>query len=386
MPPEQLPDPAPNIPDIDGIHSIDTARMALRWALERLRSLEGEKQALERRVASSETVSQKAAAELSELKQALAATTGVTGDREEYYKKLEEFLSLRLEGKLDPAGLAKREVEVQQLKELLDRRLLELGQDLAARKAALDRDQERALREIETSCRDRERAVERAYEAKSRLVEQQHLAKMAELREREMLLRQEEKAFAERQSRLEEHYAGRRAEVQAQLKGLREEIESHVGWKAALTERLLEERQTALASAWEKEHDVLQAEIETWKRRAMDAEPKVSALEGRLAAAEEAARQARAARDAQVLVFAEERGGFAELSKIHAQAAAHAETWKLRALELEGKLGDLEAKLAASEEAVRQAKAARDAQALLFDEQRRGFEQLKKLLEARRGA
>ena len=77
------PDPAApsSVVDVENIHSIDTARMALRWALERLRALGDEKQALERRAATAETVARKAAAEQTEIKQALASRDGIAGDR-----------------------------------------------------------------------------------------------------------------------------------------------------------------------------------------------------------------------------------------------------------------------------------------------------------------
>ena len=312
------PDPAApsSVVDVENIHSIDTARMALRWALERLRALGDEKQALERRAATAETVARKAAAEQTEIKQALASRDGIAGDREAYFKRLEEFLSLRLEGKLDPAALAKREMEVQELKALLDRRLAEMGQELAARRAALDCEHQQTLQRADGAARERERGLERSYDTKSRALEQEHLSKMAELRERELLLRQEEKIFAQRQTRLEEYYATQRAELHAQLKSFRQEIDGQVEWRAKLSQGLLEQRQEALEQAWDSERALLRREIETWKTRALRAEPLLSELETQLAVVEEAARQARAARDAQTRVFAEQRRGFEELKLI----------------------------------------------------------------------
>src|SRR5476649_96131 len=104
-------DPAlePALRDIDSIQNLDTARLALRWALERMRALEKHVSEVEAAANLSDEARSRAAAELDGTRDLLTRRANEALERERYYAKIEEYLNLKLEGGLDASTLAKRE-------------------------------------------------------------------------------------------------------------------------------------------------------------------------------------------------------------------------------------------------------------------------------------
>jgi hypothetical protein len=362
------------IVDVETIRNLDTARMALRWALERLHKETDARHAFEEKAKAAEKALQKAGEEHAALQRTLSLRSNEADERELYYRRLEEFLSLRLEGKLDPAALAHKELELDQLKRLLDQKLAQTDKELAARRAALEREYKHAREESEQAARDAARAREQALEIKSRALEQEHLAKMGELREKELLLGHEEKALSERQSHFEEYYANQRAELSAQLKSVREEIDAQVRLRVELVERTLGERHTSLEAVWSREKALLVRELETWRDKVLELTPLVGSLELQNAEAREAARQSRLAADAEALVFEQQRLGFAAerliAEKDRKALADQVEDWREKAERHLHSTHDLAKRLTQSEEQAVQLRAAADREIAAIEERK----------------
>lgn len=236
--------------------------------------------------------------------------------RELYIRKIEEFLDQTLKGKLNAGDLIRRELELEQLRKLLEQKQVQLERELAAQRAALERDLEHRRQELESALRERTKALEQSHETRTRALEQEHLALMAAAREKEFFLKSEEKALAERQAQFQDYYAAQRADLQSQLKHFRAEIEDEVRFRSEVAERMLEQRHASLEGGWRRERELLLRELESWKVKAQELAPRALELERQLAAAEEAARQARSASDAKTLVFEEQRRGFDALKTI----------------------------------------------------------------------
>ncbi|MCX5788163.1 MAG: hypothetical protein NTX64_06605, partial [Elusimicrobia bacterium] len=115
--------PKIDLGEVDKLDNIETARMALRWALERLHTLETAKAEASERLGNEAKWRAQAEEEARHLKSSLALKIAQAEDRERYYKRVEEFLSLRLAGKVDIAALAQREAEVTQLRQDLENRI-----------------------------------------------------------------------------------------------------------------------------------------------------------------------------------------------------------------------------------------------------------------------
>src|SRR5579872_5005333 len=158
--------PPPSLLDTDSIQSLDTARMALRWALERLQKLDRDKNELSDRLALEQRAKAKALEEYASLQKTLALRSGEADQRELYYAKLEEFLSLKLEGKLDLAALARREVESGELRRLLDHKQAQLEKEYELKRANLEADHRRLKEESETAARESQRRLEQQGESR----------------------------------------------------------------------------------------------------------------------------------------------------------------------------------------------------------------------------
>ena len=362
------------IVDVDTIRNLDTARMALRWALERLRKETDQKHAVEQKLKDSEKAQQKLSEEQGSLQRTLSLRSSEADERELYYRRLEEFLSLRLEGKLDPAALAHKELEVDQLKRLLEQKLAQTDKDLSARKAALEREFKHAREEAERAARDHARAQEQGLEIKSRTLEQEHLGKMGELREKEILLRQEEKALADRQAHFEDYYASQRLELHTQLKTAREEIEAQVKFRVQMTERSLEERHAAMEAVWAREKALLGRELESWRLKVQELMPRLIDLEKHASSSEEAARQARILCDGNTVVFEQQRAGFAAekalWDKDRAALLAQVEAWRERADRHLHSTHELAKRLTQSEEQLLVLRAAADREIAAIEERK----------------
>ena len=182
--------------DIDGIRNLDTARMALRWALERLHKIEQEKAELADKLGQTDKTLRRAIDEQAALQKTISLRTSEADERELYYARLEEFLSLRLEGKLDPGELAKREIEVTQLREMLEQKHAQSERELIQRRGALEQEFKLRRRSKKTFARAKELTGRSGQEqAHSRSVS------ATPVRERELLLRQS--ALALRQAHFE---------------------------------------------------------------------------------------------------------------------------------------------------------------------------------------
>ncbi len=375
-PPEHTPE---QILDTSTIQNIDTARMALRWALERLHKLERDKQDLIERAKTEERAKLKAQDEHAALQRTLSLRCGETDQRELYYAKLEEYLSLQLQGKLDLVKLAKRELETAQLQELLSQKQVQLEREYGARKAQLEGDLHRLRDETERAAKEQVRRAERFAEARREALEQDHVQKLAELHERDAALKHAERSLAERTAHFEQYYAAQRAQLQSEVRNFKAEIDDQVQFRVQIAERLIEERANALQQGWTREKALILRELETWRSKAQELGPRAVELERAAALAEEAARQSRAAADRQTILLEEQRQAWqAERQTLQAEL----ERWKTQALAQVNELHSLREALAASDERARQARAAQEAQAASFEESGKAWERERDTLAA----
>lgn len=375
-PPEHTPE---QILDAASIQNVDTARMALRWALERLQKLERDKTDLADKARDEERLRLKAEEERAAVQRTLSLRSGENDQRELYYAKLEEFLTLQLQGRLDPAAVAKRELEAAQLQELMQRKEQQLEKERQAQKVSLDRDFERLREETERQAKAEVQRAERAAEAKREALEQEHLLKLADIHERQAALKQAERGLAERQAHFEQYYAQQRAQLQSELRNFRAEIDDQVQFRTQVAERLIEERSAALQQGWAREKALLVRELEGWRARAHELGPKALELERALALADDAALKARAQADRQTMLLEELR----QSSAAERQAlAAETERWRAQALAVGEEARGNRESLAAAEERARRAAASAEAQAASFEESGKAWERERDSLAA----
>ncbi len=323
---------------VDTIQNLDTARMALRWALERMHKLEQEKASLADTAAESERGKSRAQEEYAAIQKTLSSRSADADQRELYYSKMEEYLSLQLGGKLDLAGLGRRELEVSRLQELLSQKEVALQRELTAKRASLEREVEKLKTDLEAHSRSKTRSVEQAYELKRSSLEADYLSRMANVHEKEILHKQESAALAERQAHFEHYYSTQRAQLQSQVKNFKAEVDDQVDFRLNISEKIVAERYTGLEAAWNQEKQLLVRELESWRAKATEAGPRALDLDKALSMAEERARHAQSMADRQALLIAEVRrqGRDADLAAQNREKALADERAKLA-----GELGRL---------------------------------------------
>ena len=105
---------------VNDVTSLDTARMTLRWALERLNSIEKEKADLKKNLTLTEETSRALEVKLGVLEDSFKSRSKSLGEKEEFYGKLEAAMALLGEGKLDIQQLLKKEARLDQLRRSLE--------------------------------------------------------------------------------------------------------------------------------------------------------------------------------------------------------------------------------------------------------------------------
>lgn len=284
--------PVPDLEHLEDIRSLDTARMTLRWALERIRSLERLNAELGSGTDAELKLRKKLEEDVRSLQQALAFKSAEADQRELYFSKMEELVSLRLEGKLDVEKLLQREVESQRLQELLRHRQTRLEAEASERRETLEREFRHKSLEVEQQCRSSIQQSEASIEARKAAQDRETASKLTELGERDVRLRLAEEALSQRQKRFQDFYTLQHAQLERDMKRFREELGDQVGFQVQNAERLLEQKHEAAEKAWAREKALLLQELQEWRHKAQEHLPRLLELEKQAAAAEESSRRA----------------------------------------------------------------------------------------------
>ncbi|MBI5209993.1 MAG: hypothetical protein HY927_08475 [Elusimicrobia bacterium] len=303
--PGQSHETAPSgIPDISQINSLDTARMALRWALERLSFLEKAKGDHEAKTAMLSTA-------LAAAEKEGAAAKSLLAEREQYWNKVDELSLLDAEGKATAEALARREAEFVRVHDgvvaALKKRLA-MAEDAARRAQAMTENREATLTEREKAwLREKEelitrhqaaaRASERASDLqKAKLASElsaareRHQQQTARLLELERRATEAEEGLAQAQA-LAESSKPFLAEQERQLNRQRAELERRIrAFEADERERTDEALKRAGAS-WAEERAQFLDEIELWRQKHRTQVTNLLDLERRVMDAEETARR-----------------------------------------------------------------------------------------------
>lgn len=272
--PEQLSESA-----IDRINSMDTARMTLRWALERLQNLEKSNRELDARARAAEAARGSAERALKHLEAGTQASAEGELERRDYYKRMEQLLSDYCAGRFDVAALIQREQEVAALKERLAKEQKSLEGEYAAKRAHLEEEFRKARREADVRSFIETDGRERAFEERRRQWERDIAAREVMVRSAETHLESRERTVEERQARLEEDYRERKTRLEEEYRRLREKLSEEHRLKALAAEEERASRDGQKERIWESERRALVEKSESWQERARQYLAKVMDLE-----------------------------------------------------------------------------------------------------------
>ncbi len=335
-----------DLASVESINNLDTARMALRWALERLHALEKLKQELAVSAERDSKARTQAEAESQALRESLKQRETETRGRELYFRKLEEFVSLRLAGQIDVKALIEKDVELSRMSEFISQRQVSLEKEHALKRSELEREYQALRAQAQGESLERLQKEEQSLLERRKTLEKEHLARLGELRERELLFEREARSLDERKEKFAEFYTSQRAEMDAAFRNFNTELDDRTGFRIRQAEQLLNKRLADKEAAWTLERDTLSQALHDWRQKAEELFALTQEFERRTAAAEEASALARKEAD------------FERTRREEAQRASEAEKgalvpslelWKAKAHEHIARANDLERKIATVE-------------------------------------
>jgi hypothetical protein len=266
----QDPSLEPALRDVDSIQNLDTARLALRWALERMRALEKRASELEADVKLSAGARDKAAAELEGTRDLLTRRANESLERERYYAKIEEYLNLKLEGGLDAAALAAREVRIDAREAELQRREIDTATQVKAAKLRADEETRRIQTETAAAAELRVRTARDEFERRGAERERGQAERLLALHEKEAQLTVLERSLEERRKRLEEHFAAQRAALQQESASIMQTASDQAGFMESRIEKALAAKTSSMERVWQSEKQVLMDEIASLRAKARE--------------------------------------------------------------------------------------------------------------------
>jgi hypothetical protein len=151
---------------VESINNLDTARMTLRWALERLRAFEEKNNAFEKKIKEFGDIKEKLEEERSALKRALSVRDEEEKWRDDYYQRqrqrIQDLISERLSGNASASTLAARELELAKLEEENHQRRLALEKEYSAKIRASQSEYERLKRSLDEQAKNQAEQWEKA--------------------------------------------------------------------------------------------------------------------------------------------------------------------------------------------------------------------------------
>ena len=335
--------------DVDSVQNLDTARMALRWALERMRALEKRVSEVESAAKLSDDARARAAAELDGARDLLARRANEGLERERYYAKIEEYLSLKLEGGLDAAALAKRETRIDAREAELQGREIQAENRIKAAKLRSDEETRRAIAESAAAAELKVRAARDESEKRAAALERDLSERLLSLHEKDAQLSALERSLEERRRRFEEFFAASRAAMEKESAAINQAAADQADFLQQRVSAALASKTSSLERGWQADRQILMEELASWRAKArehlpdlLETQRKAADLEAANSSLAEENRlllQAKAALTDELLRWRQEAQG--DLPALLATAR--------RATEAEEKVASLESQLAATQ-------------------------------------
>ena len=273
--------------DVDSVQNLDTARMALRWALERMRALEKRVQEVESAAKAADDGRARAAAELDGARDLLTRRANEALERERYYAKVEEYLNLKLEGGLNPATMAQREARIDAREAELQGREAEAENRVRAAKLRFEEETRRVTAEAAASAELRITEARSEAEKRAAALERDLSGRLLSLHEKEAQLSALERSLDERRRRFDEFFAAQRAALHIEASAINQASSDQAGFLESRVEAALAARSAALERAAHADKQILMEELASWRAKArehlpalLEAQRKADALEG----------------------------------------------------------------------------------------------------------
>ncbi|MFI5363529.1 MAG: hypothetical protein ACHQ49_16295 [Elusimicrobiota bacterium] len=270
-------DPAlePALRDVDSIQNLDTARLALRWALERMRALENRVAQVETAAKLAEESRGRAVSELDGARELLSRRAGESAERERYYAKIEEYLNLKLEGGLDAASLAARETRIDAREAELQSREIATESKIKESRIRMEEETRQAVAEAAAAAELKVRAARGDSEKRAAALERDLTERMLSLHEKDAQLSALERSLEERRRRFEEFFAASRASLQSDSAAINQAAADQADFLERRVSAALAAKTAALERGWQADKQILMEELAAWRGKAREHLPEM---------------------------------------------------------------------------------------------------------------
>jgi len=287
---------------VNDVTSLDTARMTLRWALERLNNIEKEKADLKKNLTLAEETSKRLQVKEASLTDAYSSRNKTLEEKEDFYTKLEATMSLLGEGKLDIQQLLKKEAKLDSLRhsleseysdkfEELDRnqrsvierwnsRLLEVESQYAGRLAEAQKKYDGLRAELEGDYQGRINALQASFTSREKYLSERigGLEKSVHLSEEKVETRRRE---------LEGEYLIKKREAEENYRKLRNMLEAGLEEKIRAADSDHAEQVRSFEASWQIERARLLEEQHVREAQYASAQDRIKEIENALALQQE---------------------------------------------------------------------------------------------------
>lgn len=245
--------------NIGDIASLDAAKVALRWTMERHHSLEEENKKLHEDIEKLKETSHESDARLDTLRKTLEGRAKKLEEEELFYTKLSGTLKLLCEGKIDVQTLIEKQLELEALQKRLSeehqKRLLDLEH---MQQQVTDRWHQRLL-ELESTYAQRLNRARQNFEA---LRQSQESSNVNHLKTLEGFYKEKEKRLEETKTRLqnewqqkqlamEAEFAQKHASLEKEFESLKTRLMQEHRENSEMLRREHAQREAGLKQAWE---------------------------------------------------------------------------------------------------------------------------------------
>ena len=288
---------------VNDVTSLDTARMTLRWALERLNSIEKEKADLKKNLALAEETSRSLQVKEATLRDTFDSRNKTVEEKEDFYTKLEATMSLLGEGKLDIQQLLKKEAKLDGLRRSLENEYQEKFEELDHNQRSvierwnarlLETESQYAGRLAESQVKyDALRAeLEHDYQVRINTLQVSFRSKETELTSRisalEASTREKDSKLESRRADLEAQYLSQKREAEENYRKLKNMLEAGLEEKLRSADSDHEAQVLSLENSWKTERSRLLEEQRVRDEQFQTAQAHIKEIENNFASQQEA--------------------------------------------------------------------------------------------------
>ncbi|MBI3550314.1 MAG: hypothetical protein HY078_14840 [Elusimicrobia bacterium] len=210
---------------IQDVSNLDTARMTLRWALERLNVLEKSNRELDAKSRASAETQRAAERRMQDMEETVGARMRLLSDQEGFYKKLEQTVALLSEGKVDLAQLARKELDLDKVRDEMSRAHQKQFEEIERKHLEMVAHWSERLSQAQTYNPEQLSKALETYDQYRRDLEHSYQKRHAELEES---ARQTEAEQKDRAESLEAGYQAKLQEVEVLRAGLETRVQERL--------------------------------------------------------------------------------------------------------------------------------------------------------------